>query len=400
MLDRMSSSNQRQPVHVLYGGAQLFSAQTFSKIQQIASAQCQTYLPDADALSRVFAIPQPLATLVLERLVHKLQHDPVEDYRIDFEDGYGVRSDADEDAHAEAAGATFAALAASNQLPHTCGIRIRPLRERSAKRALRTLELFAQAARAGGLQRSFVVTLPKVERDIEVDILVQALQNLEHTLFAGEQQLQLELMFESPLALRPGVLRNWVERTGGRCIAVHFGTYDYLSSLDIVASRQSLRHPAAVAARQAAQLELYGSQVRLADGATTLLPVPPHKAPTDEISREQNQAAVHSAYQAHFHNVTAALADGFYQGWDLHPGQLIPRFAATFAFFAAEEAAVRARLLRFKAQAEHAVAVDGVFDDAATVRGLEGFLRRAESSGALNEQQASATRPHSAKDEP
>ena len=41
-----------------------------------------------------------LAYTIYRRVTEKLQREPVEDFRIDFEDGYGNRPDDEEDGHA------------------------------------------------------------------------------------------------------------------------------------------------------------------------------------------------------------------------------------------------------------------------------------------------------------
>ena len=58
-------------------------------------------------------VPAALLGPVRERVVAKLAREPVEDLRVDFEDGYGCRADAEEDAAAGAAGAVLGATRGS-----------------------------------------------------------------------------------------------------------------------------------------------------------------------------------------------------------------------------------------------------------------------------------------------
>ena len=85
-----------------------------------------------------------------------------------------------------------------------------------------------------------------------------------------------------------------------------------------------------------------------------------------------------------------SLEHGFYQGWDLHPGQLPTRFAATYAFFLEELPGAGIRLRSFVEQATRATLDRGVFDDAATGQGLLNSFLGAMACGALTEEEASA----------
>src|SRR5690606_6792539 len=93
-------SGARQPVHTVYGGAQLFTAETPKKLGELALRALDTYAPDATTFAEAIGISGSLAPKVLERVRDKLAREPVEDFRIDFEDGYGNRPDDEEDGHA------------------------------------------------------------------------------------------------------------------------------------------------------------------------------------------------------------------------------------------------------------------------------------------------------------
>jgi hypothetical protein len=66
-----------------------------------------------------------LAFTVYNRVVKKLQSEPIEDNRIDFEDGYGNRPDEEEDQHAAAAADEVAKGMSENLLSPFIGIRVK-----------------------------------------------------------------------------------------------------------------------------------------------------------------------------------------------------------------------------------------------------------------------------------
>jgi hypothetical protein len=81
---------------------------------------------------------------------------------------------------------------------------------------------------------------------------------------------------------------------------------------------------------------------------------------------------------------------GFYQGWDLHPAQLVTRYAAVYAFFLEGLAPATERLKNFVEKAAQATLVGDVFDDAATGQGLLNYFLRGISCAALREEEALA----------
>jgi hypothetical protein len=335
-------------------------------------------------------------------VVEKLEREPVEDHRLDFEDGYGNRPDAEEDGHAVSAAEEVAAGWANGTLPPFLGIRIKPLTEELRARSLRTLDLFlgTMLGRTGGrLPENFVVTLPKVTVPEQVTALVAALEAFErqHRLSAGT--LRLELMVETPQSIFGPrgelALPAQVAAARGRCRGAHFGTYDYTAGLNITAMHQVPSHPACDFARHVMQVSLAGTGVTLSDGATTVMPVAPHRAaPGLALTRDQveaNRAAVHRAWKIHYDDVRSSLRHAFYQGWDLHPAQLPTRYTAVIAFFleARDEASVR--LQSFVEKSAQATLVGNTFDDAATGQGLLNFFLRGINCGALTEAEALAT---------
>jgi citrate lyase beta subunit len=393
--DFPGDSIERQPVHVVYGGAQLFRADTARKLGAVAAKTLDDYAPDAAtfALALGLSIPEGDAADLRARVAAKLASEPVEDFRIDFEDGYGHRPDAEEDAHCISVAGEVADAFRRQALPPFIGIRIKPLSGELHRRALRTLDLFVTALAARltpDFLPEFRVTIPKVVDPAQIAAASAACRVLERRLALPERALRLEIMIETPQSILDASgrspLRAFVAAGDGRVIAAHFGAYDYTALCGITASWQDVRHPACDFARHVMQVSLAQSGVQLSDSVTTTLPVPVHRptsAPLTGDQQRENTASVHRAWRLHFDNVRHSLRSGFYQGWDLHPGQLIPRYAAVYDFFSAARGAAARRLRHFVEQATHATLVGDVFDDAATAQGLVNFFVRGVNCGAL-----------------
>jgi citrate lyase beta subunit len=393
----------RQPVHTVYGGAHLFTAGLAHKLGEAALASLAEYAPDPASFASAVGLPQALAPDVYARVIEKLRREPVEDHRLDFEDGYGSRPDAEEDGHAVSAAEEVAAGMKQGSLPPFIGIRIKPLTEELRARSLRTLDLFLTtlASRAGRtLPANLVVTLTKVTVAEQVTALVGALEGLERKLSLPAGGFPIELMVETPQSIFGPrgelAIPALVAAANGRCRGAHFGVYDFTASLNITAMHQAPSHPVCGFARHAMQVALAGTGVTLSDGATNVMPVGPHRvAPGGPaLSAQQlaeNRRAVHHAWRTHYDDVRASLRQGFYQGWDLHPAQLPTRYAAVYAFFLEAREEASSRLRNFLEQAARATLVGSVFDDAATGQGLLGFFLRGVGCGALTEEEARAT---------
>lgn len=393
-------SPRRQPVHTVYGGAHLFKADTAAKLGEVALRTLEEYAPDAGALARALGLSTEggLAEKVYTRVVEKLRREPVEDYRIDFEDGYGHRSDAEEDGHAVAAAEQVAQGLERGTLSPFFGIRVKSLSDELFPRAMRTLDLFVSTLleRTGGkVPEGFVVTLPKVVLPAQVSAAVQVLERLEQKLGLAQGALKVELMVEQTQALFDWrgqvVLPALVEATRGRCTGAHFGTYDYTASCNITAAWQHMTHPACDFARHVMQVCLAGTGVHLSDGATNVMPVGPHKAPPGgsltEAQREENRVTVHRAWRLAYEHTRHSLECAYYQGWDLHPAQLPVRYAAVYTFFLESLEASSRRLKAFMDKAAQATLLGDVFDDAATGQGLLNYFLRGLACGALSEQE-------------
>jgi citrate lyase beta subunit len=384
----------RQPVHTVYGGAQLFKSDTTRKLGELALKSLQQYAPSANVLAEAVGIEPGIAGTVYTRVQEKLKREAVEDFRIDFEDGYGIRADAEEDGHAAQAARECAKGRDAGTLSPFIGIRIKSFAGELAGRSLRTLDIFLTAL--GKLPQNFVVTLPKITSPEQVSALIDAFEQLEPRLGLAPGSLKMEPMIEvTQNILDPqgiSMLPQLLKAARGRMIAAHFGTYDYTASCNITALYQAMRHPACDFAKQMMQVAYAGTGIFLSDGATTLMPVPVHRG--DSLSEEQkrdNQRAVHAAWRMHADDMRHSLVSGFYQGWDLHPAQLVSRYGTAYGFFHKGLAPASERLKNFVAKAAQATLQGDVFDDAATGQGLLNFFLRGVNCGALTEEEALAT---------
>ena len=395
-------SPARQPVHTVYGGAQLFKSDTAVKLGQAARRHAAEYFPDAASLAEVYQLEPALAEQVFARVSEKLEREPVEDLRIDFEDGYGHRPDAEEDLQAVIAAGEVAQGLAEGTLPPFLGIRIKPLTAELETRSIRTLDLFLTAlaeASGGKLPPNFVITLPKVTLREEVSTFVALLERLERALGFGSGALRMELMVETTQSLLDengrAALPELVAAAQGRCIGAHFGVYDYTASCNLIAAHQKMRHRVCDFARHLMQVALAGRGVHLSDGATNVMPVGPHRAAAgSELSaaeREENRRTVHRISKLNFDDVRHSLAGGYYQGWDLHPAQLPIRYAAVYSFFLEQLPEMTSRLASFIKKSAQATLLGEVFDDAATGQALLNFFLRGLACGAISEEEMLAT---------
>lgn len=185
----------------------------------------------------------------------------------------------------------------------------------------------------------------------------------------------MEIMVETPRAVLDWdgrcPLPSYVDAAGGRLAAASLGTYDYTAALGITAAHQRQRHPACEHARLVMQLALAGTGVRVSDGSTAILPVEP-------IER------VHDAWRLHHGDVKHALKLGIYSGWDLHPAQLVSRYAAVYAFYLSGLEAASRRLATFVETVAGGDAPRDIADDVATGQALLNFLLRAVACGATD----------------
>ncbi len=386
----------RQPVHTVYGGAHLFSETTFSKLTKLALEAFDTYVTDPMAFA---ALVDPLghhdlnfAESLCQWVRHKLLKDPIEDYRIDFEDGFGVRSDDEEDRYALEAAKNLAILVAKGDVPPHYGIRIKDLSTSYVKRAVRTLDLFVtqfvSSLRERGIRElpgTFLIVVPKILGVEEAEIALKLVQALELKLALKSESLKLELMVEAPKVLRLSILDAIISRLGSRLFALHLGAYDLMSAAHVVVQDQSLDHPLCEMARLMMVAAAAETGVAVVDGATTIMPVGPFKTPNNQQEIKANQDVVFKAWSLSAGSIRAALRLGIYQGWDLHPAQIPIRYGVLYAFFHKNTLSTAERLKSFLAKSAQATLKGTQFDDRATGHGLINFFLRAVSCGALTE---------------
>lgn len=405
--DFPGETEQRQPVHTVYGGAQLFKASSTARMGELALAALSRYAPDSNALAAALGWEGKASSradffdLVYARVVEKLEREPVEDFRIDFEDGYGSRPDTEEDAEAVRTAGEVAEGMRSGSLPPFIGIRIKPLTTETYERSVRTLDLFLTELirkSGGGLPSGFVVTIPKVTIAQQSRASDQILTALEGKLGIASGSVLTELMVETPQSLIDVngqiALPSIVSAAGTRCRGIHFGTYDYTALTGVTAALQAMDHPACSFARHIMQVSMAQRGYMLSDGATNVMPVGPHRGAPSELSAEQeveNRQVVWSAWKLQHAHIRQSLERAFYQGWDLHPAQLPIRYATVFGFFLEGLEAATERLSTFIDKAGQATLVGDVFDDAATGQGLLNSFLRALNSGAITESEATAT---------
>ncbi|MEY9950125.1 aldolase [Kitasatospora sp. GAS1066B] len=366
-------SGSRQPVHTVYVPADAFAADTVADWGRQALEALDTHAGTPAELAEALGVPaDELITEVHARVRAKLQREPIEDLRIDFEDGYGPRPDAEEDAEAVRAARLVAAAVADGTAPPYIGIRIKCMEAAVRDRGIRTLELFLATLLEDGreLPAGLVLTLPKVTYPAQVTALVRLLEDFERRAGLPAGRIGFEIQIETTQAILGADGRATValliEAAEGRATGLHYGTFDYSASCGVSAAYQSMDHPVADHAKAVMQVAAAGTGVRLSDGSTNVIPTGP---------REQ----VFAAWNLHHGLVRRSLARAYYQGWDMHPAHLPTRYAAVYAFYREGLAAAAARLAAYVAKAG-----GDVMDEPATAKALSGYLLRGLDCGAVD----------------
>ncbi|MEV6093618.1 aldolase/citrate lyase family protein [Streptomyces cellulosae] len=365
----------RQPVHTVYVPGDQFGAGTVRAWGDQALAALDEHAPDAASFGAVLGMDGALAQDVYARVRAKLEREPVEDLRIDFEDGYGHRPDAEEDATAARAARLVVEASAhgtaATASPWT-GIRMKCLEAAVRDRGIRTLDIFLTGLmRSGGLPDGLVLTLPKVTYAEQVAAMARLLDAFEKTWGLAPGRIGFEIQIETSQSILAAdgtaTVARMIQAADGRATGLHYGTFDYSACLGVSAAYQSSDHPAADHAKAVMQVAAAGTGVRLSDGSTNVLPV-------------GTAEKVHDAWRLHYGLTRRALARAYYQGWDMHPGHLPTRYAAVFAFYREGFATAAARLRRYAGRAG-----GDVMDEPATAKALAGYLLRGLDCGALDE---------------
>jgi citrate lyase beta subunit len=344
----------RQPVHTVYvpadrydgGLVPAYGATALAVLDEHASAFGHL-VGDEDLVARVRA---------------KLAREPVEDLRVDFEDGYVGTSEADEDADVVRAATALAESQQRGEAAPFGGIRIKCFEAPTRSRAIRTLTSYVSTlVGAGGSVDGWVVTLPKVTSVDQVEAMVHVCEALD---------LRFEVQVETPQSILgpdgTALVARMVHAGGARLTGLHYGTYDYSAFCGIAAEQQSLEHPVADHAKLVMQAAAAGTGVRLSDGSTNVLPV-------------GSAASVAEAWALHLRLVRRSLERGYYQGWDLHPAQLPTRYAATYAFYRSGLSRALRRLADYTGQT-----MGGIADEPATARALAAYVLRGVDCGAVD----------------
>ena len=363
---------RRQPIHTVYVPGNRYTETMPAEWGSTALSAAA----DAGGLDAVAVLvgasngtdcePDTLAALV----ENKLTTEPIEDLRIDFEDGYGTVDDATEDADvARAIAALRRSLDAGTSTPFV-GTRFKCFEAGTRARGLRTLDMFVSGlVDSGGLPDGLTLTLPKVTSVDQVEAMVAVASALEAANGLPTGRIRFEVQVETPQAILGAdgraAVAQFIHAGQGRVSSLHYGAYDYSASLGIAAAYQSMEHPAADHAKNVMQLAVAGTGVHLSDGSTNILPV----GDPDNVAM---------AWKLHARLVRRHLERGIYQGWDMHPAQLVTRYLATYAFYRGAFAPAATRLRNYVQQLDSVI-----MDEPATARALANVIHRGSVCGAL-----------------
>jgi citrate lyase beta subunit len=419
----------RQPIHTVYGGANLFKSNTTDVLGDVALKSLLHYAPNFVEFGKAFELkgsdqlptskkeqedletklqglsfvdlknhPAGFSYNIYQKVIAKLKKEGVEDFRIDFEDGFGNRPDQEEDETAVNAAQEVAKGMKDGTLSPFIGIRIKPFTEELKERGLRTLDLFLTTLlneTNGKIPENFVVMLPKVTIPEQIIALVSFFEVIEDSFNLKTGTLKMEMMVETTQSIMDyngtNPLYRFILASKGRCIATHFGTYDYTASNSITASYQEMDHDVCDFAHYTTKVALAHTGIWLSDGATNTMPIGPHRGDLTEAQEQENKEVVHRAWLKGYGHIRHSLYKGLYQGWDLNPAQLPMRYTAVYAFFLESYDYAVLRLKTFVEKAAQATLIGDTFDDAATGQGLLNYFLKALNSGAITTEEVLAT---------
>ncbi|MEZ4792586.1 MAG: hypothetical protein R2783_03705 [Gelidibacter sp.] len=419
----------RQPIHTVYGGANLFKSDTTDTLGKVALNSLLHYAPNFVEFGKAFQLkgsdqlptskkeqeelesklknlsfadlknhPAGFSYTIYQKVIAKLKKEGVEDFRIDFEDGFGNRPDKEEDETAVNAAKEVAQGMKDGTLSPFIGIRIKPFTEELKERGLRTLDIFLTTLlneTNGKLPENFVVMLPKVTIPEQIIALVSFFEAIEDAFKLERGTLKMEMMVETTQSIMDhngtNPLYRFILASKGRCIATHFGTYDYTASNSITASYQEMDHDVCDFAHYTTKVALAHTGIWLSDGATNTMPIGPHRGDLTDAQEQENKEVVHRAWLKGYGHIRHSLYKGLYQGWDLNPAQLPMRYTAVYAFFLESYDDAVIRLKTFVEKAAQATLIGDTFDDAATGQGLLNYFLKALNSGAITTEEVLAT---------
>ena len=361
----------RQPVHTVYVPGDVFDAGTLRSWGDQALAALDEHAPDAESFAAVLGLSDDLAVDVHARVRAKLEREPIEDLRVDFEDGYGGKDADAEDRDAARAARLIAEAYRDGTAAPYMGIRMKCMEAAVRDRGIRTTDIFLTGLMEnGGLPDGLVLTLPKVTYPEQVTAFVRLLEAFEkvHGLDAGRLGFEIQIETSQSILAADGTaaVARMIGAAEGRATGLHYGTFDYSACLGVSAAYQASDHPAADHAKAIMQVAAAGTGVRVSDGSTNVLPV-------------GSTAHVHEAWRLHYGLTRRALGRAYYQGWDMHPGHLPTRYAAVYTFYREGLEQAAARLAAYVAKAG-----GDVMDEPATAKALSGYLLRGIDCGALD----------------
>ncbi len=355
----------RQPIHTCYVPADKLSATTPADWGAAGLSVIDEHTPTAASFAKAVGCQVDSVSEIFDRIKDKLARQPIEDLRIDFEDGYGRRGDEQEEKHIESALQAVPSL----RVPFI-GIRMKALEEVTRVRGLKTLDRFiAGLLEQGKYPENFIVTLPKVTFPEQVDVMVAACEKIEsaHALKHGTIRFEIQIETTQAILDQQGraTAAQYIDKAQGRLTGFHYGTYDYSAAAGISSAYQTLDHPAADFAKTILQVAIAGTTVRMSDGSTNILPIG---------TGDQVRSAMHN----HYRLVRRSLERGIYQGWDMHGSQLPTRIAATWIFYRDGLAAASLRLKNYLNSAH-----SGTMDEPATALTLARYFLRGLDCGAI-----------------
>jgi citrate lyase beta subunit len=361
----------RQPVHTCYVPADQVRADIVDVWRSRALHALDTHSPQPAQLAEVTGTAPAEAEVVYAYTRRMLAAEPIQDLRVDLEDGYGTRDDATEDDHAASAAQALLEASVAGHFPASYGLRPKSLAAGVRARGLRSLDIFftTLAGRGRRVPPGLVITLPKVDTPEQISVFIDVLAELEHRLHLPETPIEVQVETPAAVLCLPTLIA--VGRSRGRLVGLHIGTYDYTAALGITAGYQASDHPAVEFATTLMQLTAAGTGIRVADGSSNLLPV-------------GDTATVRAAWRRHADIIRRAWARGLYQGWDLHPAQLVSRHATVASCLLA---GLPAALARLAAETTPAGPADSgaVADEPATLRALANHVQRALDTGLLDD---------------
>ncbi len=365
----------RQPVHTVYVGMDRYTPELPAQWGQQALAAAAAHGGVA-GVAELVGLGGDAG--LIANVQRKLENEPIEDLRLDAEDGYGDHPEREDQDVVLMATRVAEAMERGLTTPFI-GTRFKCLEAPTRRRGLRTLDLFVSTLmnRAGRLPEGLTITLPKVSTLEQVEVMVEVCRKLEQAHGLPERTLTFEVQAETPQIILGGdgtITAARLLRVGdGRITSLHYGTYDYSAFLGIDAAHQSMEHPVADAAKDLLQLAVAATGVHLSDGSTNILPI-----------GEQAPAA----WALHARLVRRHLERGIRQGWDLHPAQLVTRYLATYAYYRDGYEQAATRLANYLGGVQTAI-----MDEPATARALAGFLHRGIVCGAISAEDLAAVAP-------